>query len=120
MVMDQMTPKTHVARHYFKFIQPGAVRVDATPSDGQVKASAYVHPRTRKLTVVLTNPATQPQAVAVELKAIPTVRSLQAFRTTSTEMMQRLANVPVQKGRVSLMIPAQSIVTLDSRGLTTK
>jgi hypothetical protein len=31
MVMDQMTPKTHVARHYFKFIQPGAVRVDATP-----------------------------------------------------------------------------------------
>jgi O-glycosyl hydrolase len=120
MVMDQMTPKTHVARHYFKFIQPGAVRVDATPSDGLVKASAYVYPRSRKLTVVLTNPANQPQAVAVELKASPTVRTLQAFRTTSTEMMQRVANVPVQKGRLSVVMPAQSIVTLDSTGLASK
>jgi hypothetical protein len=68
----------------------------------------------------LTNPASQPQAVTLELKATPTVRALQAFRTTSTEMMQRVANVPVQKGRVSLLMPAQSIVTLDSRGLTAK
>jgi hypothetical protein len=69
---------------------------------------------------VLTNPANQPQAVTLGLKATPNMRALQAFRTTSTEMMQRIANVPVQKGRVSLMMPAQSIVTLDSTGLASK
>jgi O-glycosyl hydrolase len=120
MVMSKMTPKTHVARHYFRFIQPDSVRVDATPSDREVRASAYVHPTTRDLTVVLTNPTTQPQEVTIELKATPDVQSLQAYRTSASEMMQRLTDIPVQNGRLSLSLPAQSIVTLDKNSLTAR
>jgi O-glycosyl hydrolase len=120
MTLEGMTPKTHVARHYFKFIRPGAVRVDATPSDAAVKASAYIHPANRDLTIVLTNPTTQPQEAMLELKATPDVQTLHAYRTSATEMMQRLDNTPVRNGQVSIIVPPQSIVTLDKNGLAAK
>jgi O-glycosyl hydrolase len=94
--------------------------VDATPSDAAVKASAYIHPASRDLTIVLTNPTTQPQEATLELKATPDLQTLHAYRTSAAEMMQRLADVRVQNGQVSLTLPAQSIVTLNKNGLAKK
>src|SRR5262245_8990675 len=41
LVFDRLTGKSRAAQHYFKFIRPGAVRVETSPATGTVPNSAY-------------------------------------------------------------------------------
>ena len=52
MLNDGLTAKSHVARHYFRYIRPGAVRIGLTArTDPAVAASAYLHEADGTLTV---------------------------------------------------------------------
>jgi glucuronoarabinoxylan endo-1,4-beta-xylanase len=114
MVMDEFTGKTRAAQHYFKFIRPGAVRVDATPGDGPVPASAYVHEGDKTLTIVLTNPTKGEQAVTIELSGggMAGVREMKVFRTSAREQFKELDEAAVKDGKIELTLPAESMVTL--------
>lgn len=113
MVFDRQTHKTHVATHYFRFIRPGAVRVDASPSDGQVIASAYLHEADRMLTMVLTNPTLRDQTVTVRVSPLPDgLSQMQAYRTSESEEVKLVDPVTVEDGAMTITLAAESIVTL--------
>lgn len=52
--------KFAAAKHFFRFVRPGAVRIDVSPELPTVALSAYVHNRDGTLTVVLVNTGTSP------------------------------------------------------------
>ena len=54
MAQHRPLPKYHASKHYYKYIRPGAKRVQAN-TDGQVMVSAFVHPVSGQLTLVLVN-----------------------------------------------------------------
>lgn len=112
MVMDQKTKKTHAIRHYSLFIRPGAVRIDASPDNGTVKASAYVHPETGEVTLVLINPTEDDQDVQISLSGVEGLSAFDVYRTSASEDVQQLDAIAVDGAGASLQMPAQSIVTL--------
>jgi O-glycosyl hydrolase len=61
MVMGTYTPKTYAAMHYFKFIRPGARRIDAQPGFDAVQVGAFLQDGTGDVTVVAINPTNREQ-----------------------------------------------------------
>ncbi len=109
------TSKTAAAMHYFRFIGAGWVRVAADPAYGEVKASAYVAPEGDALTVVLLNPTDQGQSVSLELKAAPEIGSMEAYATSADRRFDRLGEERIGDNRISIDMPAQSMVTFHGR-----
>mgnify|MGYP006281889055 FL=1 len=106
------TSKTYAAMHYFKFIPQDSVRIDASPGFGDVKASAYVDPKTRRLSIVLLNPSEDKQPVRLALKNIPAPRAFDVYRTSANENLERQEQARVNNEMTALEMPAESMVTL--------
>ena len=110
MVMDKPTAKTHVARQYFHYVRPGAIRIGATPGDtaNGVHASAFVHEKDGTLTVVLVNTAKEDRPVTLKLPA--GVAGFETVvRTSADERSAALGAV-----NTSLTLPALSVTTLQT------
>ena len=103
-------PKYTAAKHFFRFIRPGAVRIDArTGEPGPLLASAYLHEAQRTLTVVLVQPGKSAQAVQVA--GLTGARSVEAYGSRAGQLWH--AQPAALKGDVvALELPAESIVTL--------
>ncbi len=112
--MDQPTPKYFAAKQFFKFIRPGAYRVDATPTDRQLAVSAYVQPEDGTLTVVLINLTKQATPVSLSVKGA-SVTSMDAHRSSATENCAAVGAVQAKDGALSLEMPAESVVTLTGK-----
>lgn len=120
MHLDGPTKKTHVVRHYSRFIPAGSTRIEATPAYGDVTASAYAlgaDGERAGLTIVLTNPGEQEQPVTLKLQSGPQVTRLNVVRTSAREDFKSLDPAPVKDGVVTLTLPGQSIVTLTTETL---
>ena len=100
------------AKHFFRYIRPGAVRLDTTGDTDTFSASAFVHDADRTLTIVLINTASAPEPTTVALPAGPAVTSFRAWRTTAAESFAAQPNVSAAGGKLSLTLPPQSVVTL--------
>jgi glucuronoarabinoxylan endo-1,4-beta-xylanase len=112
MVGDRLTGKSRAAQHYFRFVRPGAVRVETTPSTGAVPASAFVRDEDDTLTIVLANPSRHPREVQLHLIGEPRLREMQVYRTSAAEQFQQLEPAAVQDSEIHLALPAESMVTL--------
>ncbi len=110
------TPKTYAVLHYSRFIAPGSVRVDASPAYGDVDAGAFRHPQSGALTIVMLNPTDAEQPVSIAFAQDPGVKAMQLYRTSANEQLKQLPDVALDGGRLSLTMPAESIVTLYSPG----
>lgn len=115
MVMDELTKKSHVARHWFAAVRPGAVRVEATPSEADgLHASAFAHDEEGTLTLVVFNTAETDRDV--RLSVPEAIDSFDFVRWTSEQSdFRELDAVDLTAGSVELTLPAQSVVTLQSR-----
>jgi len=111
MLTSGMDKKTHVVRHYSRYIPAGAVRVEATPGYGPINASAFV--RGKDVTVVLLNTSDAPKRIRVNLKGISAKR-LNAVRTSATENSKTLPAQNVRGGAVTIEVPGPGIVTLST------
>ncbi|KAA5542250.1 hypothetical protein FYK55_15730 [Roseiconus nitratireducens] len=111
MRMDELTPKSHAARHYFKFIRPGAVRIDAQPGFAEVQVGAFVHEADRQLTVVAINATDAEQPLKLTLKNLATGSTMNAVRTSADEQFQTIDPVPVEGSTASVRLPPRSLVT---------
>jgi hypothetical protein len=61
-------PKYAAAKHFFRYVRPGAVRIDASVSDADdLLASAYAHEGDKTLTVVLINTASEDLTATLQL-----------------------------------------------------
>jgi glucuronoarabinoxylan endo-1,4-beta-xylanase len=51
----EITPKFYTSKHFYKFIRPGAVRLECSPTEGILEASAFWHPERKELVCVIIN-----------------------------------------------------------------
>lgn len=111
MPLSGLDKKTHVVRHYSRYIPAGAVRVDATPAFGGLNVSAYV--RGRDVTIVLLNTTAKAESAQVNLRGLK-VGKLNVVRTSATEDSRSMPPVSVAGGRATVEIPGPGIVTLST------
>ena len=113
--LKEKAPKYVAAKHFFRYIRPNSVRVDARVAGSpSLSASAYVHEANRTLTVVLINADPAPVNATVDVPAsMPTVRAFQAFTSQSGSFWQP-SQVAVNGTKASVSIPGYGVVTLYS------
>ncbi len=101
------------AKHFFRFIRPGSIRVDA-PVAGSTNllASAYLHDTNRTLTVVLLNTSPAPIPATLNVPAQPTgITSFRTF-TSSDGSFWQASTVAVTNATAAVSVPGYGIVTL--------
>jgi hypothetical protein len=111
------SPKYVAAKHFFRFVRPGAVRVDTTiTGSATLLTSAYVHDAERTLVVELVNTSESP--VSVNVVVPPEPRNLSRFDvvTSSDGHLWQTATVEAAAGKVSVEIPGYGIATLEGGG----
>lgn len=112
MHLSELTKKTHVVRHYSRYIPAGSVRIGTEPAYGAVLSSAYSLKGGQGVTLVLTNPGETSQAVTLTLKGLAGVKRLTQVRTSAREDSKVVEPVRIEGGRARVTLPGQSIVTL--------
>ncbi len=115
MVMSEYTPKTYTAMHYTKFIRPGARRIDAEPGFAAVEVGAFLHEQNGELTVVALNPTDQEQTLNLAFRNLKGLASLKVHRTSASESLQEVGQVPVRDDKATFQMTAQSIVTFTGK-----
>jgi glucuronoarabinoxylan endo-1,4-beta-xylanase len=113
MLMDQPTPKTYAAMHYWRFIRPDSVRLEVEGGDDSVLLSAYQRPD-GALVIVAINPKDAPCDLALGLRGTPATafEDFQVFRTSADENLRELEPLVPVEGSLDWRMPAYSIVTL--------
>lgn len=110
---DTTDPKYNAAKHFFRYIRPGAFRVDASPSNPTgVYASAFVHDHQRTMTVVLINDGSSQETVNLSLPGSNVNFFNIARRSSAAETWMNIGPVNVVSGVASVTMPADSVITL--------
>lgn len=68
--------------NYSRFVRPGAIRLEAASDNEAVLVSAYHHPPTDVLTIVLINNSVEPQAVMLPDVSAGAAGSVEAYETS--------------------------------------
>ena len=111
---DPSSLKYNAFKHYSRFIRPGATRVDSSPdSPSGVTIDAWMDGTSHILTINLINASGTDEPVNVTLPNTD-FASFAQYRTSATEPWAVLPDVTVINGVVSLTLPANSLVTLQS------
>ncbi len=66
----EITPKFHTSKNFYKFIRPGAVRVESSPAEGSLETCAFWHPERRELVCVVINPGGERRLGTFDLKGL--------------------------------------------------
>ncbi len=105
VVSTRPTSRYYVSKQYYKFIRPGAVRVDA--GSASIPAIAFKDDKAKTVSVILLNNTTQPQAVEIKGKGLPT--EWEAYTTSNARNCEKGKNVG-QNGLI--ILPPRSLTTL--------
>lgn len=111
MIDGKPTPKYYTSKQYYKFVRPGAIRIEATSDNPDLLISSFKHNYDGTLTTILINKSTEEFEVAISFgkkNSIP--ETFQVFRSSETENCVELPSI---KSKIKkLKIPPKSIVTL--------
>lgn len=120
MTINTPTPKTYAAIHYFKFIRPGAIRVQTDPDSQWIEASAFWDQDRGTITVVALNRHPVDITVTLTFKhLLQDYPQLSLFRTSISEQLAQQPD-PIWSetdDAIELMIPATSLITLQGHHL---
>lgn len=94
---------------YSRFVRGGWVRVDATPMDTVLKASAFVSPKDDSISVVLVNPGSA-SVVVTPMVVQSTTASGNVWTTSPTHALERTGT---WTSGTPLTVPARSVTTLN-------
>jgi len=95
-----------VSKQFFRFIRPGAHRVDVKSSDAEVMAVGFQHPTMNAVTLVAINTGSASKTLSLLGSNLPA--DFHAFRTSANEDAVDLGTVAVD----AITLPASSITTL--------
>jgi O-glycosyl hydrolase len=112
MVNGNETPKYYAAKHFFRYIRPGAQRIGSSSSNGDVSVSSYKHPTTGAVTHVLINDGDVANNVTINMSGGNLPGTYKVYRSSENEQFVKLADLTGAGSNFSLNMPAQSIVTL--------
>ena len=114
------SPKYVAAKHFFAYIRPGAVRVNATVSttaSAALLASAFVQDTDYSLTLVLVNPSANAVNATVTIPGYPQgLSSFQGYTSSDGSYWQN-ARMSVNNGQAAVTVPGYGVVTLYGVGL---
>ena len=107
----------YAAKHFYRYIRPGAVHVNTIQTDNSVMSIAFQNDAKKTLTVVLINPeATKEQTIkleGVQTSGMPT--KFQRYLTTSNGN-QKVADMGSVNFGSTITLPANSVLTLVGEG----
>jgi O-glycosyl hydrolase len=105
-------PKYIAAKHFFKYIRPGAVALKTTIDDPRVTASAYLHEKNHTLTIVLVNRDADAHDAVIQLpKEFTPVGPFATFTSSQDRYWIPSATI-VQNGALTAPVPGYGVVTL--------
>jgi len=105
VVGNRPTSRYYVSKQYYKFIRPGAVRVDA--GSAGIPAIAFKDDQAKTVSVILLNNTTLPQTIEIKGKGLPA--EWEAYTTSNARNCEKGKNV----GKNGLIIlPPRSLTTL--------
>jgi hypothetical protein len=109
----QISPKYVAAKHFFRFIRPNSLQVNATVTGSTVlNASAYINDTNRTMTLVLLNTSSNALPASVATPADPRgINAWQSF-TSSASALWQSNTVPIVNGTATLTVPGYGVVTL--------
>ena len=105
--------KYYLHKQFSRFIQPGAVRIAATPADSQsLAASAFEHAEDKTMTIELINAGVASRQAEFTLRTNLKVTGFDVYRTSASEDCAALEPVEAKADKLTIDVPAQSMVTL--------
>jgi len=106
-------PKYAVAKHFFRFIRPGAVRTTVTPPDHDgTRVVAWHHASADQLTIVLLNLRSRVAKVEIDVAGGAGARVLQRYETTKDAYFVQRDATSSAGGHLVIELPPASITTL--------
>lgn len=108
----QNSPKYVAAKHFFRYIRPGAIAVGAAVNNStNLLASAYLDETNRSLTVVLLNSASTPLTATIQVPNEPVIESFRTYSSSGAGLWQP-SEVPVNSATAAVLVPGYGVVTL--------
>jgi hypothetical protein len=109
----QNSPKYVAAKHFFRYVRPNSICVNATVTGSTtLTASAFLHPTNGTMTVVLINSTNTPVQAVINSPAQPAgIASWQTFTSSSGSYWQISTNT-ITNGSANVSIPGYGVVTL--------
>lgn len=100
----------YVHKHYYKWIRPGAVQIDATSDDDYVHCVAFNHKQNNTLTLVVLNWADAAKTVTISGNSLPS--QFDRYLSTSSNNCASQGTI----GPSSISLPGKSVTTLYGTG----
>ena len=98
----------YTSKKFYRFIKPGAVRVDAAASESSgVFPLAFLHAANQETTLVLINDSASPRAIPLAGTGLPA--NFSQFNTTATDNCTAAGTV---SSAARIVLPPNSVVTL--------
>ncbi len=109
----QNSPKYVAAKHFFKYIRPNSICVNATVSgDPALAAAAFLHVTNGTMTVVLINATNTSVQAVVNSPAQPAgITAWQTFTSSSGSYWQT-STTGITNGQAMVTVPGYGVVTL--------
>lgn len=100
------------AKHFFRYIRPGSVVVDATVGGStNLLASAYLDETNRTLTVVLLNSSSNGLTATLNVPSTPKIQSFRVFTSSNSNLWQSSVTT-ITNGATTVSVPGYGVVTL--------
>jgi glucuronoarabinoxylan endo-1,4-beta-xylanase len=111
---NELTPLGYAFKNYYRYVRPGAIRVDAQSTDADILALAFKDPANNALTVILINQSDQLKSVTTS--SVASQSQFVLYRTSSSENCKDLGTI----NSSSIVLPAKSISTLTNTAPVTE
>lgn len=106
----QHTKRSAACKHYYRYLRPGAVRIDANyTDDAEVLANAFVHTENQTLTVVLVNNGDGARDISLAGDNLPA--TMHKYITVDSRLCEADGDVSTS-GAITLA--AKSVITLQA------
>jgi O-glycosyl hydrolase len=99
--------------HYARWVEPGAVRVEALSEDPLVQITAFKSPDSNQLILVLINNHPAPQEIQVEVKGVTLLGNVAGEQSTASQYWAPLEEFQVSTpASFEITLPLESVTTL--------
>jgi O-glycosyl hydrolase len=109
----QSSPKFVAAKHFFRYVRPGARCVQATVAGAtELSASAFLHETNQTMTVVLVNSSSNSIQAVVNSPAAPSGLTFWQVFTSRNSNYWQSSNAPITNNQVVVTVPGYGVAPL--------
>lgn len=105
------TKKTFAAMHYWKYIRPGFVRIQAVSESSDLRVSAFKNPDTGQLVVIVINDDTKDRTIRIKVEA-KVNGDFRPVTTSAHQNFQEGQYIDLENHLVKIDLTGKSITTL--------